>query len=155
MRIWWEINGLRNSYGIRLQPKFLFPAATIAYLLPQSIDTIVAKRGRLRVFLEFVPSNRTYELNVPFKLLCILLVRMWCMLHCIGLREVLVIYLCGLSLLRIRFGFITDCLARNQASLLYNCWTRPGQIIANFYYATFGVSLSFFITKISKWPKAA
>ena len=144
IRLWWESHGLRNGYGIRLQPKFPITTEKKSYLLSYSIDTITSKRGRLRVFLELVPSTRTHNLNMPFKMLCIWILRSLCMLHCICLREVMMISLCSLSPLRIRFGFITDFLAINQASLLLNYWPRPGQIIANFYDATFGVALSLF-----------
>ena len=62
-------------------------------------------------------------------------------------------YICDLSLLSIWFGFITNCLERNKASLLYNFWPRPSQIIANFYYAMFGVSLYLFWEKIQNYQK--
>ena len=69
MSMGWASHGLINVYGIRLQPKFPINTAKMAYLLLQSIDTIAMKRVRLRVFLELVPSSRTRDLNMPFKLL--------------------------------------------------------------------------------------
>ena len=64
-------------------------------------------------------------MSVKFKLLYIWIVRSWCMLIWISLKEVMMISVCGLSMLSIRFEFITDCIARNQASLLYNCRPIP------------------------------
>ena len=122
-------------------------------LLLHSIDTISIKRDRLIVFLELAHSIRTRGLSMQFKLLCIWLVRSWWMLHCIGMREFMMIYICGLSLLSILFGFITNSLERNQDSLLYNCQPIPSQIIATFYYATFGVSPSLFWNQNYKMTK--
>ena len=79
------------------------------------------------------------------------------MLHFIGKKEVLIISIYGLLLLSIWFGFITDLLAINQASLLYNCLTILSHTIATFYDATFGVALSLFwnqnVKNYQKLPK--
>ena len=87
MRLLWASHSFRNGYGIRMHTKFPITTATMSYLLPQIINTISNKRGRLVVFLELVPSTRTRELNVPFKLLCIWLVCLWCILCCVFLKR--------------------------------------------------------------------
>ena len=120
MILLWASHSSNNGYGISLKLKIPITMATMSYLMTQSINTIAIKRGRLRFFLELVPSIRTRDLSVPFKLLYIGIVHSWCMLHCIGMRYVLMIYLSVIFLLRIWFRFITDFLARNHASLLYN-----------------------------------
>ena len=115
MRLCWASHGLINVSRIWMQPNFPITMETISSLLQQSIYMIANKRGRLRVFLELVPSTITRDLNVPFKMLCIWLVFSLCMLHCIGLIEVMMIYLCVLLMLKNQFGFITNFRSRNQA----------------------------------------
>ena len=76
------------------------------------------QKGQTQSFSGVGPSTITRDLNVPFKMLCIWLVFSLCMLHCIGMIKVLKIYLCGLLMLSIQFGFITNFPENNQASLL-------------------------------------
>ena len=90
------------------------------------------KRSDSKFFLESVPSTRIW------------LVTPWQIIHFIGLREVLTISLCGYSLLSIRFGSTTNCLANNRALLLCNYWPIPSHIIETFYDVTLGFALSLF-----------
>ena len=45
--------------------EFTITMDTMVSLILQGIDTIVTKNGRLKVFLDLVPSTKTRELNMP------------------------------------------------------------------------------------------